>query len=371
MPWLGRNTALDKIMAGLFVLFVLGIAAFGMLFPSYPYDLVAYIGAALLPVGVDQSHAQAWGLIREAAPPDVYQDLSTANPYRVAQSTNPEAFASIAPLYTIKLGYISLLQALGPILGWVKSAQLINLVAVLAIGTTSLFWMVTQKTVHAAPVVAATLFLIGYADAAQNPVPDALATALFLPGLMAWLTKRQSLACIFFFAAFLIRPDTIIFALALTLASILIGEKLWKPLVLFLAMLTISVVVRGLENHPGWWVHYYFSNVTIQNSLVGFEPPFAIMDWLKGMARGVYGSLTQSNWPALLILLFAGCVYIAKAAITISREHQVLIMACIATIGGKFLLFPLPDDRLYMAFILGGALLIADVVKPKIGWSTD
>ena len=118
----------------------------------------------------------------------------------------------------------------------------------------------------------------------------------------------------------------------------------------------------------GWWVHYYFSNVQIQNTLVGFQPDFSLFAWAKGQARGILGALTQFNWLVLLTFIVAAIIAMQRAAIEFSARQSAMLLACTLTIGGKFLVFPLPDDRIYMAFILAMTLILLEVAQPRIGW---
>ena len=363
------DTGLDWVMGVGFLLFVLAITTVAVFQPGYSFDLVAYFGATLSFINPTADPMQAWELLRQAAPDAVYQDLSASNDYRLAQSSDPSAFASNMPLYSAKIGYIYLLHWLSAPLGFVKAALWSSHVAGLLLGLICLIWMVREKCLQGAPLVAAVLLASNYFDALSYPSPDIIASMLTLAAIYLWLKQREMPAIALLFIAFLFRPDTLIIVFALLLASLAYGQSVKRIGALFVALLASSVGIRNLTDHPGWWVHYYFSTVQIQNTLVGFEPAFSVMAWAKGQARGVFMSLTEFNWPVLLTFIVAATLALKQAGMVFGARRGTLMLACFLAIGGKFVVFPLPDDRIYMVLILAMTLLLIDTLQPRLARS--
>jgi hypothetical protein len=131
------------------------------------------------------------------------------------------------------------------------------------------------------------------------------------------------------------------------------------------ASFVACLVVSKLGHHPGWWAHFYFSCVEIQNSMAGFQPDFSPIAFAKGYARGVVVSLTANDWPALLLILSAAWALLARAGrIAAGRTNALVFALAIGTLG-KFASFPLPDDRFYFTFIGAMGLLLIAAWKPR------
>ena len=363
------DRGLDWVMGAGFLVFVVAISAVAVFQPGYSFDLVAYIGAAIAFADPAADPMQAWELLRQAAPVDVYRDLALGNDYRVAQSSDPSAFESNLPLYSAKIGYIYLLQWLAAPLGWMKAALWSSHVAGLLLGLICLVWMVREKCLQGAPLVVAVLLASNYFDALSYPSPDIIASMLTLAAIYLWLQMREMPAIVLLFAAFLFRPDTLIFVFALLLASLAYGQSIKRVGALFVALLASSVAIRNLTDHPGWWIHYYFSTVQIQNTLVDFKPAFSLMAWAKGQARGVFMSLTEFNWPVLLTFIGAATLALKQAGLAYGIRRGTLMLACFLAIGGKFIVFPLPDDRIYLVLILAMVMLLIDTLQPRLAKS--
>ncbi|NKB53255.1 MAG: hypothetical protein GKR97_13700 [Rhizobiaceae bacterium] len=363
----GTNAALNWLMGTIFLVLLVFLAGLAIVQPGYSFDLVAYLGATLHHHDVGTDPMQAWEIVKQVASEDVYRDLSTANDYRVTQSTDQSAFISTLPLYSAKIGYIYWLNGLAPALGWIKAAQWSSLFFGLLFGLIALVWMIRENCLQGAAIVAAVLLATNYFDALRYASPDIIAAAATLAAIYLWTRSREFSASGLLLIAFLFRPDTLLFAFALILSSWAFHLPKWRAVVLFVALLICSYLIRTATDHPGWWVHYYFSNVQIQNTLVGFQPDFSLIAWAKGQARGVISALTQFNWPILLVFILAT---IAATATTkrFSRRQSAMLLACLLTIAGKFVVFPLPDDRLYMVFVVAMTLLVLQVVQPRLAW---
>ena len=82
-----------------------------------------------------------------------------------------------------------------------------------------------------------------------------------------------------------------------------IGRRKLPLLLTFLASLVVYVALSKAGGHPGWWPHFYFSCVEMQNSLIGFHPDFSLGAFLRGYARGGLWALFQNFWPWLFVKL--------------------------------------------------------------------
>ena len=73
--------------------------------------------------------------------------------------------------------------------------------------------------------------------------------------------------------------------------------------------------------------------------------------------------------PVLLTFIGAAVLAAKLACVVFDKRRGAMLLACLLTIGGKFFLFPLPDDRLYMVLILAMTLVLADTLQPRLARS--
>lgn len=339
--------------------------------PVHNYDAIPYVGSALQVAGNSDTevHQQAWDAVKSATSAENYAALSQGNTYRVRQSTDVQAFASVLPLYSAKIGYMYFLNLASDAKSMLSLATWAGHLSALAIGLMSFFWMLRSRSLQGAVLVAAILLLTNYIELARNVSPDIIASALTLFGLFFWVRNRVWVSAGFLFLALLFRPDTIILLFALILVSFLFKTEKLPALITFICGFFISVWVQKQMGHPGWWVHYYFSNVSIQPTLENFTPAFSAFAWLKGFSRGVFMSVVEFNWVAIFASILIALAAMVKSGLSFTNRQWALITTCILTIGGKFLVFPLPDSRLYLVFLLVIALTSLEAWRPDFAWS--
>ncbi len=368
---LGKSKALSIIFGVAFLGFVFAVFVLSIFLPVYNYDAVPYVANVLQLGGLSDVtvHNQAWGAIQSATSETDFVELSNGDAYRTRQSSDAGAFASVLPLYSVKLGYSYLLSFAQDAKAMVTLASWTSHLSALVLGITSFLWMYRSRSIQGGVLVVSFLLLMNYLELARAIGPDIVVAAFTLIGLYLWLQKRVWVSMVLLFVALLFRPDTVILLFAFVLISFLFKTEKWPALITFMCGLAVSIWVQKSMGHPGWWTHYYFSNVTIQPTLEGFEPVFSIVAWLKGFARGIFMSITNFNWVAVFAALVFGLGAMVKYGFQFTHRQAALIATCILTIGGKFLVFPLPDSRMYLVFMLAILLTCLEVWKPDFSWS--
>ncbi|MEO1745962.1 MAG: hypothetical protein AAFR13_05460, partial [Pseudomonadota bacterium] len=123
--------------------------------------------------------------------------------------------------------------------------------------------------------------------------------------------------------------------------------------------------IATVYDHIGWWPHFVFSTVELQAVVTGFDPAFSLATMVTGYARGISVAFQHAEWPWLLALLASGRLLALARGITGDRRAEAVFLACLLGLGGKFLSFPLPDDRFYFVFVAGMALSLALIAKPR------
>lgn len=344
------------------------IALFAVLKPDPNWDSLAYFALALERTGDTPAdiHAKAYKAVRQTASPGAFEQLTMDDAYRQRQFTDPAAFHSMLPMYAVKSGYVASLKHLASLTDVATAAQILNILSLAAIAALMLWWMLRANFLQAIPFLLPLLLVLQTREMVAGVMPDLPAAALLLAAASLLSERRDWFAVPFLIAATTFRPDTLLFAFALLLAFAATRQRLTPILAAFAACLAVYLWQSQAAGHMGWWPHFWFSNVEYQQTMEGFDPAFSVMAYIKGLARGTSMSLAYFNWPFVGLALAATWLLLARAGKQFGSRTIALLISVILVIGGKFVTFPLPDDRIYMAFLLIAAMLLASVWKPRL-----
>lgn len=363
---LGR-ASLDRISALFLATFVAATAVYGWLRPDYNWDMVAYVATALENRAADANdlHARTWAEIEPGARESQLYHLRYSNPYNRHQWENPADFQSQLSMYRVKIAYIALLRWLEPITGLANAAILLSVLPAFGLGMLCLYWLWREDSLQAAVLLAPALALADFTHMTTAATPDMLLALVSLGAIYLLARGRELPACLLLIASVLVRPDNLVLLLALLIAAVTFGWRILPMALTFLVGFFAAMLVSRYGDHPGWWAHFYFSCVHIQNSMAGFSPDFSLVDVVRGYVRGVTVSLVDNDWPALFLVLLAAWALLARAGKAMDARKNALMFALAIGALGKFASFPLPDDRFYFVFIAGMAVLIATIWKPR------
>lgn len=361
------KTLLDRLAAAFLALVCLAISAYALVRPNYNWDMVAYVATALEDRYTDPTelHAQTWNRISEGASDSQLYHLQYSNPYNRNQWENPADFQSQLSMYRVKIAYTAVLRALEPFTGLVTASILLSVLPSLALGALCLYWLGREGALQGAFILAPMLLLADYGHMTTAVVPDMLVSLVSLFAIYLLARGRDIAACIVLFASVFIRPDNIILVFALLLTAVAFGWRVLPFLVTFVSALAGSMVVAKLGGHPGWWAHFYFSCVEIQNSMTNFHPDFSLGAFVRGYVRGVLVAIMDNDWPAIFALLLAAWALVNRTGRVGSARANALVFALAIGALGKFASFPLPDDRFYFIFIGGMAVMLVTMWKPR------
>jgi len=358
---------LDRMAAGLFVVIFLFVAAYTWVRPDYNWDMVAYVASALenRTQSPEQLHAETWKAIAEGAREAQLYNLQYGTPYNRHQWENPADFESQLSMFRVKIGYIWLLRALEPLFGIAHAAILLSILPALGFGLVCLYWLGRDKALQGAVFLASALMVADVLHMTTAVTPDMLLALVSMAALYLLSKERDIAACVLLFASVFVRPDNIILIFALLLTAIAFGWGVLPLLATFIASLAGCMLISKLGGHPGWWAHFYFSCVEIQNSMANFHPDFSLLAFIKGYARGAVTALVDNDWPPLFLAMLAGWALLYRAGrIGTGRENALMFALAIGLLG-KFASFPLPDDRFYFVFTAGMAMLLVVMWKPR------
>ena len=366
----GRSGRLfDIACAGLLALFFLVIASLAVIYPEREWDMVAYVALAIEDDAdaAEDLHRASWELVRRNTSQDAFDRLTGGDDYRRAQYDEAANFVSQLPMYRMKVGYVALIRLLSPVTGPVAAMQWINAASALVLGAVLLGALWRAGIAQGGLLLAPFMMVTGLVPMVRLATPDLAVAALAIGGFVLLCNRRARWAAVpVLVAGFLVRPDMIVFMFALLLASQLLAWNRLPVLVSFALAAVLLVPLTTGAGHLGWWPHFWFSTVAVQHNLEGFQPPFSISVYLTGLGRGLALSIIHHNWLAIGIMLFlAGCLLLRERPV-LARHSAAAMLAAVLAVGGKFVLFPLPDDRIYAAALWLFALALAWHWRPRL-----
>jgi hypothetical protein len=370
---IASSKALDRLAACLFAMGIVLVAAYAVVRPDYNWDMVAYVGTALEDKYQDpvELHRETWSRIDAGASERQQYHLKYSNPYNVHQWENPVDFQSQLSMYRVKYLYIAALRALDPIIGVVNAAFVLSVVPSLMFGALTLWWLWRENALQSAFLMLPLLMLADYLSLSTVVTPDILVTVIGIAAVYCLFRKHDWFAATLLVLSVAIRPDNLVMIIAAAMTAALFGWRKAPMLVALIAGFAVVLAISKTGHHPGWWPHFYFSNIRIQNSLIDFHPAFSLYDMARGYMRGLVVTFQHNDWLGLLALLLGSWALLAKAnKIIHPRVHALCFMMTIATFG-KFASFPLPDDRFYFIFIAAFALILMSAWKPQFQWDID
>jgi len=358
---------LDRVAAGLFIVIFLFVAAYTWVRPDYNWDMVAYVASALenRTESPEQLHAETWKAISEDAREAQLYRLQHGNPFNQHQWEHPADFESQLSMFRVKIGYVWLIRALEPLFGIAHAAILLSILPALGFGLVCLCWLGREGALQGAVFLVPALMVADVLHMTTAVTPDMLLALVSMSALYLLARERDIAACALLFASVFVRPDNIILVFALLLTAIAFGWRILPFLVAFVASFAGCMLISKLGGHPGWWAHFYFSCVEIQNSMANFQPDFSLLTFVKGYMRGAVTALVDNDWPPLFLALLAGWALLYRAGRLGTGRGNALIFALAIGLLGKFASFPLPDDRFYFVFTAGMAMLLVVMWKPR------
>ncbi|MES0883042.1 hypothetical protein [Roseibium sp. SCP14] len=350
---------------------VLVTLAIGYLKPDYNWDLLPYVAAASEDQAADVSelHALAYSAVREAATDGQYQGLIADIPYRVSQFENPDNFVSMLPMYRVKVGYVAAVRALGGPFGFVQATTIISFASAALVAFFILIWCIRESALQGLLIIGPAMILLGFTALARAATPDLLMATFSVPAIYFVCRRQPLFASVFLILMMLVRPDGILLFFALLLASLATRVDRLAYLALFVLAVALYVWATGSSGHPGWWPHFYFSNIEVQNNMDGFAPPFNLLLYVKALIFQLIRSIVDNDWLALFVLFLLGFALLLRNGWDVSPGQWTAVIALTLCTGGKFVTFPLPDDRVYLPYLLPLLLVLMEIWKPEVSCS--
>ncbi len=363
----------NRLSITVYAVIVLGTLSLAYFNPVYNWDILAYVGIAaedkLDLETAGEIHAAAYGAVKDSASDLQYYKVTAAIPYRVGQYENPEHFVSLFPMYRVKIGYIESIKALGRVFGDVHATIIISTLSAALVGLLILVWCARGDFAQGLLIIGPVSILIGYVFSAREATPDLMMAAFSLPAIYFVCREKPLLAAPFLYLMFLVRPDGLLLFFALLLAAVAVSKHRLVFLGLFAGCLVLYFPLTGLADHPGWWPHFYFSNIEYQDDMRGFDPAFNAVLYLKALMVNMARTVQAYDWLMILAVILCGFALLVRAGRDISKGQWMAVIALTLCIGGKFITFPLPDDRIYLPYLLPLLMVVMEIWKPDFSYA--
>jgi hypothetical protein len=347
------------IGAGVLALLVITTAAVVHVFPVSNWDMIAYTASILEPEISDpvELHDRSYELLEKNVSPGEFLTLTQDREYRIRQYEDPRAFGTMLGFYRLKVLYIETAKLLTPFVDPVQALRLISIGSALAVGAVLMLWLARNGALMYGPVVAGLLVLSSFGDSAALISPDLYASVFLLLAAYLYLERQDIGAALSLIVAFFIRPDHLAFIGVFFVFAWIYGPGRWVMTACFAICLAGYVWLTSGSDHPGWWIHLWFTHVEYVPTLEGFHPPFSVPIYLKMLVRSTVRSIMHENW---LALLFAQVLFFAKVidSAQLGERTKVLLYGMFASICAKYLVFPHFETRFYFPYLMAMAMIM-------------
>jgi hypothetical protein len=352
---------LDRLGLLFFAATMASIALFGALRPAFNWDMIPYVALAEERSGMNSAvrHDRAYQVVHAAAPAKDWALLTQANDYRAHQYANPHLFDTQLGMYRIKVGYIAAARMLNAFVPTICAFRLINLLALIMLSAVVMWWMRIGRFGRAAFFLVPVLLIAKLPAATQLVTPDLLCASFAVAGLALLRRGPWPLASACFAAATLARPDFILFPGALLAVAMLTRTGMKEAASSFAAAAAAYGLTLLVGDHPGWWPHFSVSLIERVDDLNTVQP-FSFGAYLHGFAKAMLANLTTQIWPALALLLSACWLSLQDRQGYRSRQADGLFLALILSLAARCIIFPMPDDRLYLPTVIMLALIVVE-----------
>jgi hypothetical protein len=345
---------------------VLAIAAARQ--PDWNLDCVAYAGAAQAWLGASPEalHDSVYAEVGQSATPQQARAILAGSAYRKTLARNANSFATQLPFYANKPGYVALV-AMASRLG-VPSVRATFLVSAIAYGLLSIlvlsYLLQLVRPAVAWALSACLLLSPPVRELGVLATPDAVSTVLLFAGagMLALERGPQWLAASVLVLSIAVRPDNVLFCLALF--AWLLADPARRRLAVTgaIAALGASVACAWLTqpySFSALIAHTFLDRLTTSQDIAAAAITPA--QYAGILQRGVLGEglVHPSLWP--LFALLSVVSWSACPAGDRERWRNLALQASIwLALLAHFAAFPLLADRFFVAhYLLIAVLAIA------------
>ncbi len=361
----------------IYLLIAAVVTAWGALKPSYDWDVLGYMAAALSWEQTDkkQIHDNVYAFAQMAMPEETYRELTTQGSYRQDMYANHAHFAQQIPFYSIRPLYVACLYLLHKLgINLAQAAAVISALSYFLMAVILLLWI--TKYIDGVCGVGLPLLLIlspPMLMTARLTTPDALSAAMLVTAIYVLAEKRWLIGFgLLMLLSIFVRTDNIIYALILFSYLVLFGKHrlaLSLPgFTLFVAAAVLSYLTINLAaGNYGWSTVFHHTLVQFINDPAEHSFTISLPAYLKALRSGL--SLLVGG--SMVIFLFFGLLayYLsARKKILVQNIYPHLTLILGLSVLLRYALFPAILDRFFVAHYM--LVAVALVITSAYSFAT-
>jgi hypothetical protein len=350
---------------------VLALAAFrAYQYPAYNSDEFQYMAnaVAMHGAGILEIHETVYREARAQIPQNILDHLLGKDPVETAQSrsyqeraANPYRFAQFLPCFAVRPIFNELVYVLHYWLGvgLLRATVLLSVLSYWIMGCIVLAWISRYVGAPWAALISLLLMLApSLWDLARWPLPDALSCMIVLLALYLILERDLPVAGVaILMVSVYIRTDNVLLVLTMLAYLSILNDTVEKTKAAVLAVVAVGSVflINHFAGDYGARLLYYRAFISTPMAPGEIVPRFGFHDYLvalrAGAAAGVHG-----QFIAFSLMGLAGFLRRPTRAITGLTAGALVFSA------GRFLVFPLTDERYFGLFFLAMGISLASTL---------
>lgn len=327
------------------------------------YDSIPYTASAYLLKNNDKliAHEYAWNLVKTKVSEDLFQNLCCSTKYRKSMSENVNAFYSHLPAYSTKSGYVLSIRLVSDFLKvdeYMAMKIISNASVILITLLASLYFINRNFFIYFSvfPILLVSQIL----GLGRLLTPDSLIALILLASSFLIVSKKYFSGFSLLAFSILLRQINIIFFFMMCLIY-LKKMKFYN----FILTICIGIIIYFLNSwyfeSLGYWKHFYSNLIYLPPSFIDFNPEFSFEVFFNLLKDKFLWMAANPELNRFIgIVLFNTMIASFSLYKRIKDTHNEIFIGALLSYGIIFayVLFPVPDHRLYSGLIIASSLML-------------
>ena len=335
------------------------------------YDSIPYAASSYLLKNNDKdlAHRYAWNLLETKVSPEIFQNLCCSTEYRLSMAENKTAFFSHLPAYTTKSGYIFLIRLVSDTMKvdeYVAMKLITNISVVLVTLLACMYFI--NKSLFIYLSIFPILLISQILGLGRLLTPDALIALILLGSSCLLVSNRFFFGYALMLFSILLRPINIIF---FSMACLIFLQRVeFKK---FFIMISLGIILYFLNSwyfgSLGYWKHFYSNLIYLPSTFIDFNPTFSFNLYLNVLRDKFFWMIASPELNRFVGIILLNSMLSSFAIYKrMQDKHNEIFVAALLSYGTvcSFILFPVPDHRLYSGLVIASSLMLLSGFTRKL-----